>query len=1088
MKKPTTDPVELRRQAEAQLLVYESKLETQNEELQHAQVQATQSLQHYNELFDFAPIGYFRLAVDGAIRAVNVAGAGIVATPRTKLIGMRFQSFLTEGAQHALRDFLAQLFAGATGLECEVEIKSLHETAVFVNLSGTITRGTQECLIAAVDITARMLSRQELVESERRFQYLLANVNLIAVMLDCAGRITYCNDYLLRLTGWQRDEILLHDWLTLFVPRELGVQQRFAQQALQDAITPHFECDILTRWGERRTIALNNTMCRGAYGRVVSITSLGEDITDRVRSEGEVRRLLAKTEQGQLALQRSVTDEQMAKAALRQSEERHRTFAELTSDYVYIYRVEPDGRPVLEWTSEAFTRIMGYTAEEYRALPSAFDIVHPEDQPILMEAYGHNLAGETTTNEIRAITKQGEVRWMQVYVRPTWDAEHTRVVAVYGAAQEITERKHAEEIVLCHAKVLEMIAGGVPLAETMHTMLRLMERFAPGMLCSVLSLDADGLRLWHLAAPSLPEAFNRAVDGKSIGPSAGSCGTAAFRREEVIVEDIAIDPLWADYRELALAHGLRACWSTPIFDQQQSILGTFAIYYRHAGRPSQLHRRCIELATRLAALAIGKDRNETALRRSESRYRRLVESNVLGVTIARTDGTISEANDRFLQMVGYSRAELRAGHLRWDSITPLEWTAVDQQAVRDIETTGVASLFEKEYFHKDGHRVPIQATVATLEGTPGDCLCLIEDIAERKQAEAALRESQASLEKAQHQAKLGSWKLYPSLKTGTWSKEMYSLFDRDPALGPPPLDEFLQSVHPDDRSLLAQAEELALASAGIVENVFRTNHTFGPIRHFQFRYESLKDQDGIAYFAGTTQDITETGQAEQALRESNERLQVLSRRVVEVQEDERRHLARELHDEIGQLLTSVNLGLHAFKNVAGPDVDGRLKNCVNLVEIAMERVRGLSLDLRPSMLDMFGLESAVRWYAERMGQQAGITVDLAMGLEGERLSGTLETACFRVVQEALTNVARHAHATKVTIRLDRDKDSMRLTIQDDGVGFDVSAIEQRAGQGESFGVFSMRERVQLLGGQFELVSSPGRGTFVSACLPIGEEN
>jgi PAS domain S-box-containing protein len=144
----------------------------------------------------------------------------------------------------------------------------------------------------------------------------------------------------------------------------------------------------------------------------------------------------------------------------------------------------------------------------------------------------------------------------------------------------------------------------------------LIEAQSPGMLSSILLLDDDGIHVRHAAAPSLPERYVRAIDGLAIGPAAGSCGTAAYRREPVIVEDIATDPLWEAYRDSALPHGLRACWSTPILDPNRRVLGTFALYFRMPGRPSPRHRQLIDVTTHVAALAIlaDRDRQEAARR------------------------------------------------------------------------------------------------------------------------------------------------------------------------------------------------------------------------------------------------------------------------------------------------------------------------------------------------------------------------------------------------------------------------------------------------------------------------------------------
>jgi GAF domain-containing protein len=163
--------------------------------------------------------------------------------------------------------------------------------------------------------------------------------------------------------------------------------------------------------------------------------------------------------------------------------------------------------------------------------------------------------------------------------------------------------------------VLELIARGESLHQVLDTLLRVIQLQCPGMLASILLLDPDGGHVRHGAAPDLPEEYVRAIDGLPIGPQAGSCGTAAFTRKPVIVGDIATDPLWNDYRALALKHDLRACWSTPIFDSERRVLGTFAMYFRAPGLPDESHLRLIEISTHIAAIAITKHRAEEEIRR-----------------------------------------------------------------------------------------------------------------------------------------------------------------------------------------------------------------------------------------------------------------------------------------------------------------------------------------------------------------------------------------------------------------------------------------------------------------------------------------
>jgi signal transduction histidine kinase len=205
---------------------------------------------------------------------------------------------------------------------------------------------------------------------------------------------------------------------------------------------------------------------------------------------------------------------------------------------------------------------------------------------------------------------------------------------------------------------------------------------------------------------------------------------------------------------------------------------------------------------------------------------------------------------------------------------------------------------------------------------------------------------------------------------------------------------------------------------------------------------------------------------------------------VEAQESERRHIARELHDQIGQSLTVVQMNLQAASQSAnGRDRSSRLKECLDAVENVQAQVHDLSLNLRPSMLDDLGLEPAVRWLTERQASLSDLRLEVRSNLVDRPLSPVTKTECFRVAQEALTNVVRHARARSVTVELQREDGLLHLRVRDDGVGFDVAAMREEAIRGASLGLLSMEERAALAGGGLEYNSEPGHGTEVHAWFP-----
>lgn len=403
--------------------------------------------------------------------------------------------------------------------------------------------------------------------------------------------------------------------------------------------------------------------------------------------------------------------------------------------------------------------------------------------------------------------------------------------------QEVIERTRAEHLSAGQSRILEMVATDQDLATVLEELVKLIEEQSGKALCAVMLLDPNKKTLHVGAAPHLPKAYRAAIEGAEIGPLAGSCGTACFYGKPIYVSDIGSDPLWANYRELALGHNLQACWCLPITASNDRIMGTFAMYYNQPQDPQPREVELIKIAVRIAAVAL-----------------------------------------------------------------------------------------------------------------------------ERKQAQ-------------------------------------------------------------------------------------------------------------------------------EALHASHERLHVLSQRLVEAQENERRRIARELHDEVGQGLTAVKINLQASRRISGAKVllNRQIDESITIVEQTIQQVRNISLDLRPSLLDDLGLIAALRWYIDRVAQRSNLKALFTIHLIPDlRLAPDLETTCFRVVQEALTNVVRHAQAQRVTVSLELLDKELLLEVQDDGKGFDTVAARQRAAQGYSLGLLGLEERVTLAGGHFTLESSEMRGTIMRIRFPLPE--
>jgi PAS domain S-box-containing protein len=633
------------------------------------------------------------------------------------------------------------------------------------------------------------------------------------------------------------------------------------------------------------------------------------------------------------------------------------------------------------------------------------------------------------------------------------------------------------------ARVLERIARGAPLPEVLEATVALIENAAPGMLCSILVLDRDGRHLRSGAAPSLPPDYNAAVDGIAIGPAVGSCGTAAFRREPVFVQDVQTDPLWAEFRDLAAQHELRACWSTPILSAGGAVLGTFAMYYRQPRLPTRAEQDLIAVATNLAGIALERRQAEEALRESEERFSKAFHANPAPLSITRLeDGRFLDVNQAFLRLIGYRREEIIGS-------TSIERGVIDgaerAALVERLGRVGLIPEMELVIRNRDGAQRDVVLSLVLCELAGEACtLGIYLDVTERKRAEEALRTRERQLVMAQQIGRMGSWEWDIRSGAVVWSDEMCRIFGQDPATARPSYDAFFALVHPDDRARVQRLTDESARDGRPAAFDFRICRPDGTVRVLNLRSEVSSDATGrpVRMF-GTDQDVTELRQAEVELRRSQQQLRSLAAHQLEVREEERGRIAREIHDVLGQTLTALKFDATALRDAVErgqPGTAGRFQEMADLLDAAVKSVRRLATELRPVVLDQLGLADAVEWLARDFQRRTGIECRARIRLADATPPREVSTGLFRILQEALTNVARHAGATAVEVALEHTQGSLSLTVTDNGRGLG----DGDQSRSDALGILGMRERALLLGGGIDLKGETGKGTRLTARIPL----
>jgi PAS domain S-box-containing protein len=479
-------------------------------------------------------------------------------------------------------------------------------------------------------------------------------------------------------------------------------------------------------------------------------------------------------------------------------------------------------------------------------------------------------------------------------------------------------------------------------------------------------------------------------------------------------------------------------------------------------------------------------RTEERLRVSEAKFRALAESAPAAILIYR-EGRICYANPEAEAITGYSAAEL-CDLDRLETVVPGLPELLRARALTQTHAESGARRCELRMVTKAGEERWLGLTSGAFEFEgKSAAVAMACDVTERKRAEEALRTNEQLLKQVLATLPVGVAVTDPAgdiVLTNAASRNIWGEYQTVSG------SERWQRTkgYWRDTGKRVEASEWASVRAlragrTSLNELIDIETCDGRRKTIQNSAAPIRDTDGRTLGCViVNEDVTERIRAESALKASATRLQHLSRRLLALQEEERRHLARELHDELGQLLATVTVQLSLAGSTLGEDARASLGESIAQLQRAAEELRGLVLKLRPTMLDSAGLLATLRWLADQNEQHTGVATEVIGQVDD--VPGEAAIACFRVVQEALTNVVRHARAQHVWIELRQRHGRLELGVRDDGVGFDVETTLERAAARGSLGLLGMRERVQILGGDLEVESTQGGGTWIRLSIPV----
>ena len=415
--------------------------------------------------------------------------------------------------------------------------------------------------------------------------------------------------------------------------------------------------------------------------------------------------------------------------------------------------------------------------------------------------------------------------------------------------------------------ILEDIALRAPLDSILPKLAHMLEGLLPGSRASILVLEGDRLRV--AAAPSLPEAYNRAIDGVQIGPSVGSCGTAAFFARPVIVSDIQTDPLWEGYRELAEAAGLRACWSTPILSQAK-VLGTFAVYLPQPSHPEAEFLIWMQRAQHLACLALESERAVRQLRDSEERYRTLVDHARDGMFLFDANRRVIDVNRSACESLQYSAEELVGCTI--SLFDPYFDDSTMLPEVQARKEGGLEFRFESRHRRRDGTTFPVEVRGRPFQSHGEErVLTLVSDISERKQAQATLERQRQLLMEAQQIAGMGHFEMNLQTQQLSWSDSLCRIYGLEPSNLLTGVEAFFAQLHPNDREAVERAIENVLKDRVPFRTRQRIFRPDGQMRVLETNGKLECDESGApTHLIGVCLDITDRLETELALQRANQ--------------------------------------------------------------------------------------------------------------------------------------------------------------------------------------------------------------------------
>ncbi|HKH62289.1 MAG TPA: PAS domain S-box protein [Flavitalea sp.] len=666
---------------------------------------------------------------------------------------------------------------------------------------------------------------------------------------------------------------------------------------------------------------------------------------------------------GLVGVNRDITQRYEAEKALRISEERYRSVVDALNEGIVLQ----DSQGKLITCNKSAKSIFGhnftglqFNVQGWRCIKENGDEFSAVDDPFTITMQ----TGKRLQGIIMGLQRPGDpFYWFSVNTEPIYHSKDSSLPdAVVTSFFDITLKKHQAQWLSLEKEVLEINAKpSATLKDTVDFYLGGIERIFPDMICSIFVLRNDKQSIEHLSAPSLPFEFSQAINGAKIGPEAGSCGAAIFRKQRVITTEINTDPLWKDYRALAVQYNLQSCWSFPILDAQNEVFATIAAFHKYPKEPTDKEVNIMEVACNLLRIIFENKKSEASLRLSNERY------------LLATKATHDAIYD-------------------WD---------------------------------------------------------IVEDTVYR-------------------------------------GESFYSLFGYSRTQGGGLIDFLQLKLHPEDRERVVKSLKRFVQnkSADIWECEYRFLNASGNYVVVYDRGFLIFRHDGdITRLVGSMMDITERKELEKRLlKQEVHRQKLVAQAVVNAQEKERAEIGKELHDNVNQILSTARLYLELAKSDEKERIS-LIKRSYDNIYDAINEIRSISRSLVPPSIGDLGLIESIEDLVENIRATKKLYVEFCYGGDIDALLGQKQKLMlFRIIQEQVNNVLKHANASNIIIELMIDGHMINLAVSDDGKGFDFEEVKDNKG----VGLQNIASRTELFNGKINIVTAPNKGCKLNIHVPISK--